>query len=63
MMSSSRGKCCMPESRGIQKSWHQCYLELELTCRINSLEVNMLATFYIHFHPLEPAGTEEQRLL
>lgn len=65
MMSSNRGKCVVCLSAGEKKKkkgWHRCYLELELSCRINSLEVNTLATFYIQFHPLELVGMEEQRL-
>lgn len=57
MMSSSRGKCCMPESWGKKekkKGWHQCCLEFELTCRINSPEVNALG-YILHLVP--PPGT------
>lgn len=40
MMSSKSGKSAVCLSPGEKKpGWHQCYLELEPTCRINSPEV------------------------
>lgn len=54
MMSSNRGKCVVCLSPGKKKGWHQCYLELELASRINSLEVNTLG-YILHLVP--PTGT------
>lgn len=63
MTSSNGGKCvvCLSPGGKKKKGWHQCYLELELTCRINSLEVNTLS-YVLHLVPLELVGMEEQRL-
>lgn len=40
MMSSKSGKCVVCLNPGEKKpGWHQCYLEWEPICRINSPEV------------------------